>query len=156
MKFLRTLIVAASLIVPTAAMLPVAANAQTATSSAPISYGPGSIWTSSRIEIMPGQFQNYMDYLKNEWKPQMEFFKAEGALISYHVMTVNERRDGEPGMILVQQWKDYRTIAQQIELDNKWMARQGTNRRAGATANGARQVMRIQRGSMELQELVLK
>jgi hypothetical protein len=95
MKFLRTLIVAASLIIPTTALMPVAVAAQNASAAPAVSYAPGSVWETSRIEILPGQFQNYMDWLKNNWKPNMEFLKAEGWLLSYHVLTVNERRDGE-------------------------------------------------------------
>jgi hypothetical protein len=156
MKFLRTLVVAASLIIPTAALMPVAVAAQNASAAPAVSYAPGSVWETSRIEILPGQFQNYMDWLKNNWKPNMEFLKAEGWLLSYHVLTVNERRDGEPHMILVQEWRDYPTIAQNEELNNKWLARQRSNPREAATQNGARQVMRIGRGGMQLQELVLK
>ena len=154
MKLLRTLILAASLIIPTAALMPVAANAQTAAPA--VSYTPGSVWQTSRIEIVPGQMQNYMDWLKANWKPNMEFLKAEGWLLSYHVMSVNERRDGEPHLILVQQWRDNPTTAQLEELNNKWLARQRSNQREAATQNGSRQVMRIQRGSMQMQELVLK
>jgi hypothetical protein len=156
MKFLRTLVVAASLIIPTAALMPVAVAAQNASAAPAVSYTPGSVWETSRIEILPGQFQNYMDWLKTNWKPNMEFLKAEGWLLSYHVLTVNERRDGEPHLILVQEWRDYPTIAQNEELNNKWLARQRSNQREAATQNGARQVMRISRGNMQMQELVLK
>lgn len=156
MKLLRTLIVAASLIIPTAAMMPVAANAQTASAAPAVSYTPGSVWETSRIEILPGQMQNYMDWLKANWKPNMEFLKAEGWLLSYHIMAVNDRRDGEPHLILVQEWRDYPTTAQTEEMNNKWLARQRSNQREAATQNGARQVMRIQRGNMQMQELVLK
>ena len=154
MKFLRTLIVAASLVMPTAALIPVTAAAQTAAPA--VSYTPGSVWQTSRIEIVPGQMQNYMDWLKANWKPNMEFLKAEGWLLSYHVMSVNDRRDGEPHLILVQEWRDEPSTAQQEELNNKWLARQRSNQREAATQNGARQAMRIQRGNMQMQELVLK
>ncbi len=154
MKFLRTLIVAASLIIPTAALVPVASQAQTAAPA--VSYTSGSVWQTSRIEIVPGQMQNYMDWLKANWKPNMEFLKAEGWLLSYHVMSVNDRRDGEPHLILVQEWRDNPTTAQLDELNNKWLARQRSSQREAATQNGARQTMRIQRGNMQMQELVLK
>lgn len=156
MKFLRTLIVAASLVIPTAILLPATAMAQTASAAPAVSYTPSSVWQTSRIEIVPGQFQNYMDWLKSNWKPNMEFLKTEGWILSYHVLSVNDRREGEPHLILVQEWRDHPTAAQLEELNNKWLARQRSNQREAATQNGARQVMRIQRGGMQLQELVLK
>ena len=27
------------------------------------SYKPGSVWVASRINVLPGQFENYMDFL---------------------------------------------------------------------------------------------
>ena len=81
--------------------------------------------------------QNYMDWLKANWKPNMEFLKAEGWLLSYHIMAVNDRRDGEPHLILVQEWRDYPTTAQTEEMNNKWLARQRSNQREAATQNGA-------------------
>jgi hypothetical protein len=43
MKFLPTLIVAASSIIPTTALIPVAAMAQTTTAAPAVSYTPGSV-----------------------------------------------------------------------------------------------------------------
>lgn len=105
---------------------------------------------------MPGQFENYMDWLKNNWKPNMEFLKAEGWLLSYHVLQTNHRREGEPHLSLVQEWRDYPTTAQLEELNNKWQARTRINDRVAATQNGERAVMRRQIGTVQFQELVIK
>jgi hypothetical protein len=146
-RFLKMALVAGALM---AAALPSVASAQQS------SYTDGTVWTSSRIKVLPGQFENYMDWLSTGWKAQQEFFKKEGWLISYHVLQVNARRDGEPHLILVQEWKDYATTAQRKAMDDKWQAQQKTDARAMTTASGQRQAMREQIGSMEYQELNLK
>ena len=148
MKFTKSLTIAAALFSAVALGAPAMAQES--------NYKPGSVWQSSRIKVLPGQFENYMDWLKNNWKPNMEFLKAEGWLLSYHVLSVNHRRDGEPHLILVQEWRDYPTNAQMDQMSDKWLASRRSNDREAATQNGARQVMRIQRGNMQMQELVLK
>jgi hypothetical protein len=152
MKLMRSMMLAAGLMMSAVAAAP--AMAQSA--AAPSSYAPGTVWQTSRIEIMPGQFENYMDWLKNNWKPNQEFLKAEGWIVSYHVLAVNNRREGEPHLILVQEWRDYPTTAQREDLGNRWLARQKSNDRQAAAQSGERMVMRRQLGGMELQELNLK
>lgn len=152
MKLMRSMMLAAGLVMSAVVAAPALAQG----AAAPSSYTPGTVWTTSRIEIMPGQFENYMDWLKNNWKPNQEFLKAEGWLVSYHVLAVNNRREGEPHLILVQEWRDYPTTAQREEMSNRWLARQKSNDRQAATQNGERQVMRRQMGGMEMQELNLK
>jgi hypothetical protein len=83
------------------------------------SYTPGSVWVSSRIKTEPGQFENYLDWLNTDWKKRMEFMKKEGVLLSYHVLQVNNARMGEPDIILVQEYRDYQTTAQQLAMDKK-------------------------------------
>jgi hypothetical protein len=156
MKLMRTMMLAASILTTAALAAPTGALAQAQAQAAPSSYAPGSVWITSRLEIMPGQFETYMDWLKNNWKPNMEFLKAEGWVLNYHVLTVNNRREGEPHLILVQEWRDYPSTAQREALDDKWLARQRSDNRQAATQNGERQVMRRQMGGMEMQELVLK
>jgi hypothetical protein len=162
MKMMKTLMVAAGVMLTMAVALPSVSVAQTAAApapaaaSAPVSSTPGTIWNHSFIEIMPGQYQNYMDYLKNEWKPDQEYMKAQGWLVSYHVLVVQSRREGEPNLILVNEWRDRYTIAQTEAFGVQMRARTGINQRQGAAANAARMVMRRNIGSMELQEANLK
>lgn len=153
MTFLKSMLLAAGLLISAAA--PAVAQAQAAPAQ-PSSYAPGSVWITSRLEIMPGQFETYMDWLKNNWKPNQEFLKAEGWVLNYHVLAVNNRREGEPHLILVQEWRDYPTTAQREALNDKWLARQRSNDRLATTQSGERQVMRREMGGMAMQELVLK
>jgi hypothetical protein len=148
MNTLKSLMTGAALLMATVVATPVLAQQS--------SYTEGTVWTTSRIKVLPGQFENYMDWLNTGWKAQQEFFKKEGWLISYHVLQVNSRRENEPDLILVQEWKDYATNAQQKAMQDKFMAQQKTDARAMTTASGQRQAMRVQMGGMELQELNLK
>ena len=120
------------------------------------SYKPGSVWTASRIKILPGQFDNYMDFLDGQWKRIQEFGKKEGVVLSYHVLSVNNARKDEPDLILLIETKDYMTTAQQDAFNNKMNAFLASDDRKQAAASAARGPMREQQGSVEYQELILK
>lgn len=120
------------------------------------SYTPGTVWTFSHVQIEPGQFENYMDFLASTWKKSNEFGKKEGNVVSYHVFQVNNPRHGEPDLILAIESKDYLSNAEQLALQKKYEAFMAMDQRKMDTASGERKVMRKLIGSMELQELKLK
>ncbi|WP_395777618.1 hypothetical protein [Aquidulcibacter sp.] len=120
------------------------------------SYKPGSVFVASSIEVLPGQFENYMDYLAGRWKTIQEFSKKEGIVLSYRVLRVNHARDGEPTLILLIEYKDYGTIAQKEAFGKKLDAFLAETDRIAETATASRGKMRELKGTMELQELVLK
>ena len=120
------------------------------------SYKPGSVWTASRIHVLPGQFDNYMDWLAGDWQRMREFGKREGVELSYHILQVNNPRKDEANLILLIETKDYLTTAQQEAFNKKlnpFLA--SDDRKQGAAAAG-RGAMREQWGSTALQELILK
>ncbi len=120
------------------------------------SYQPGSVWTASRIKVLPGQFDNYMDFLDGQWKRIQEFGKKEGVVLSYHVLSVNNARKDEPDLILLVEMRDYMTVAQQDAFNNRMNAFLASDDRKQAAASAARGPMREQQGSVEYQELILK
>lgn len=120
------------------------------------SYTQGSVWFFSSIQIEPGQFENYMDYLSTNWKKVQELGKKEGVVVSYHVLSVNAQRTGEPDLILAVESKDYRTKAQAEAFQKKIEALLAADARQQTTASGQRGTMRKLLGNMELQELLLK
>ena len=120
------------------------------------SYTQGSVWFFSNIQIEPGQFENYMDYLGANWKKVQELGKKEGTVVSYHVLSVNAQRNGEPDLILAVEFKDYSNKAQNEAFQKKIEALLAADARQQATAGGQRGTMRKLTGNMELQELVLK
>ena len=120
------------------------------------SYKPGTVWEVSRIDVLPGQFENYMDYLATTWKKIQEAGKAEGVIVEYHVLATNNARQGEPDLVLVIEYKDFMTTAQQEAVQKKVNALLAQDSRKAATAAGERTKMREQMGSVEYQELILK
>jgi hypothetical protein len=120
------------------------------------SYKPGSVWEVSRIKVLPGQFENYLDYLADRWKKIQEFGKKEGAVLDYHVLSLNNAREGEPDLVLIVEYKDYLTTAQSEALRKKLNAFLAEDDRKAEAGGAARGVMREQIGSLEYQELVLK
>lgn len=120
------------------------------------SYKPGSVWVANSINVLPGQFEAYMDYLSGAWKRIQEFGKKEGMVLSYHVLAVNNPRKGEGDLVLLIENKDYQSTAQQEANRVKLNAFLAMDDRKQDVASGARGVMREQVGSVEYQELILK
>ena len=120
------------------------------------SYKPGTVWEAGRIDVLPGQFENYMDWLATSWKKIQELGKAEGVVVEYHVLATNNPRAGEPDLILIVEYKDYLTTAQQEAMRKKVNALLAQDNRQASTASGERGKMREQLGSTEYQELILK
>ena len=147
MQFMKSLSVGAAMIAATLAA-PVMAQES--------NYKPGTVWEASRIDVLPGQFENYMDYLATTWKKNQELAKAEGIVLDYHVLAVNNPRQGEPDLVLIVEYKDYQTTAQQEAFRKKVNAMMAMDDRKQATANGERGKMRDLMGSTEYQEMILK
>ena len=120
------------------------------------SYKPGSVWFFSNIQVEPGQYEKYLDYLASNWKKVQELGKKEGVIVSYHVLSVNAPRKDEPDLILAVELKDYRSNAEQQAFQKKIEALLAADAHKQDTAAGERGVMRKLVGNMELQELVLK
>lgn len=150
MTSIKSLFAATALVMAMAIATPTAAYAQES------SYKPGTVWETSRINVLPGQFENYMDYLATSWKKAQELGKAEGVVVNYHVLATNNPRQGEADLVLVIEYKDYQTTAQQEALRKKVNAMMAQDDRKAAAASGARGAMRELIGQAEYQELVLK
>lgn len=147
MKMMKSLFVGAAMM---AAILATPAIAQES------SYKPGSVWTAGRIHVLPGQFENYMDWLAGDWKRMRAFAQKEGVELSYHVLQVNNPRKDEPNLILLIEAKDYLTTAQQEAFSKKLNAYLASDDRKLGAASATRGAMREQWGSTEYQELILK
>jgi hypothetical protein len=97
-----------------------------------------------------------MDYLAANWKKVQELGRKEGVIVSYHVLSVNAPRNGEPDLVLAVEFKDYRSNAEQQAFQKKVEAMLAADARKQDVAAGERGVMRKLVGNMQLQELVLK
>ena len=119
-------------------------------------YTPGTVWQFSSIQVEPGQFEKYVDYLAGNWRKINELGKKEGMVVSYHVFTDNDARKDEPDLILAIEYKDYYSNAQQLALQKKVEAMLASDAHKLDAASGERKVMRKLVGNMQLQELLLK
>ncbi len=120
------------------------------------SYTPGTVWEFSDIKVAPGQFENYIDWLGGRWRQIQEIGKKEGAVVSYHVFSVNDPRKDEPDVILAIEYKDYGSNAQQLALQKKVQAALAMDPHTMESASGQREKLRTVIGAMQLQELKLK
>ena len=77
-------------------------------------------------------------------------------MIDYHVLATNNRRNDEPHLILIIEYKDYMTTAQLEAMRKKVNALMAQDDRSSATAGAARGALREQMGTTQYQELVLK
>lgn len=148
MKHLRSTFIGTAALLLAALATPAAAQE--------LSYKPGTVWETSRIKVLPGQFENYVDWLATSWKRIQEAGKAEGVVVDYHVLATDDRRNDEPDLILVVQYKDYLTTAQQESMRKKVNALLAQTDRQATTAAGERGKMRVQMGTTKYQELILK
>ena len=148
MKMMKTRLAGAAMMMAVAAVTPAMAQES--------SWKPGTVWEAGRIDVLPGQFENYMDWLATNWKKIQELGKAEGIVVEYHVLAANNARAGEPDVILIVEYKDYQTTAQQEAFNKKVNAMLKQDDRALTTASGERGKMREQLGSVQYQELILK
>ena len=121
-----------------------------------LSYAPGTVWNITNIQVEPGQTQRYLDFLAGDWKKLNEFGKKEGYIVSYHVFSVNNARNGEPDLILAVEYKDYYSNAQQLAQQKKVEAFLASDTRKMESESGERKSIRKLAGSAELQELILK
>ena len=120
------------------------------------SYTFGTVWEFSYIQTEPGQFEKYVDWLSGDWRKIQEFQKKEGVVVSYHILAVNNPRNGEPDLVLAIEYKDYVPIAQRLELQKKIEAMLRSDPHKEDAASGERKSLRKLAGGMELQELKLK
>lgn len=118
------------------------------------SYTPGNYVTMSMIDILPGQTENYMDYLADQYRKNMEYSKSKGWITGYRILANVNARDGEPDLYLMTEFKEMATRAEELAREKAMDAFTQSDARREATASGARVTMRTQKGSMLLQEML--
>ncbi len=148
MKMMKALLAGAAMMFAATTVTPAMAQES--------SWKPGTVWEAGRIDVLPGQFENYMDWLATTWKKIQELGKAEGIVVDYHVLSTNNPRAGEADLILIVEYKDYQTTAQQEAFNKKVNTMLSQDRRGANAANAERGKMREPLGSTEYQELILK
>ena len=114
---------------------------------------PGPLWNVSRIDVLDGKFEDYMDFLTKTWADNQAFAKSQGWILDYHILDNIHARDGEPDIILITRFADYVPVAE-LERRNAIMnKRMNQTDRTADQASGARGVMRKLMGNVMYREL---
>jgi len=119
-------------------------------------YEPGNVWYVSDIDVLDGQFENYMTWLANEWVKFRKLNAQYGNEVGYYVLANTQARNGEPDLYLVTINKDFQTIAEGLATEKKINQAMAKDRKQFEKEGAERAPMRKTMGSIELIELKLK
>ena len=119
-------------------------------------YEPGNVWYVSDIDVLDGQFENYMTWLADEWVKFRKLNALHGNEVGYYVLANTQARNGEPDLYLVTINKDFQTIAQGLATEKKINEAMAKDRKQFEKEGAERAPMRKVMGSIELIELKLK
>jgi len=83
-------------------------------------YENGPVWDFAQIQTKDGHFDDYMKWVSTDWKAQEEGLKKAGVIVGYKVYLVSNPRQGEPDVILAQEWPNMaafdRSVADQYKI----------------------------------------
>ena len=119
-------------------------------------YEPINVWYVSDIDVLDGQFENYMTWLADEWMKFRKLNAMHGNEIGYHVLVNTTPRDGEPDLYLVTINKDFQTIAEGLETEKMINTAMAKDRKQFEKESVGRAPMRKVMGNIELIEVKLK
>ena len=119
-------------------------------------YEYGNVWYVSDIDVLDGQFENYMTWLADEWVKFRKLNAQYGKEVGYYVLANTQARDGEPDLYLVTINKDFQTIAEGLATEKKTNEVMAKDRKQFEKEGAERAPMRKTMGSIELIELKLK
>ena len=119
-------------------------------------YEFGNVWYVSDIDVLDGQFENYMTWLADEWVKFRKLNAQYGNEVGYYVLANTQARDGEPDLYLVTINKDFQTIAEGLATEKKISEAVAKDRKQFEKEGAERAPMRKTMGSIELIELKLK
>ncbi len=116
----------------------------------------GPVWDFSQVQTKDGHFDDYMAWLDTGWKAQEEALKKAGVIIDYKVYLVESPRQGEPDLVLAQEYKNMaafdRSVADGYAMQAKIF---GSLPKANAD-QAARGTIRTIMGDVRMREAVLK
>ena len=116
----------------------------------------GSVWSISYAETKPGKFNDYMNDLNNVWREFIEAEKADGDILSYHVLQTSFARDGEPDVIFLVEYKNYAAFDKGVEYFEKLADKILGSAENANTASIDREALRTLRGGTVAQEIKLR
>jgi hypothetical protein len=120
------------------------------------SFENGPVWDFGQIQTKDGHFDDYMKWVSTEWKAQEEALKKAGVIVDYKVYLVDHPRQGEPDILLAQEYKNMAAfdtpVAQQYAMQAKIAGSIVQSDKAQAARGSIRTVL----GSVLVREAKLK
>lgn len=117
---------------------------------------PGNYVDVTDVKILPGQFENYMDYLKREWVKQQEWAKSKGYIVGYRVLANNYPRENEATVYLLVEYASIPTNAEIERRQEEYVAFVKMDEHALDAASEKRGPMRTIGSQAQLQEILFK
>ena len=116
-------------------------------------YDMGPVWVISYVETKPGMFDDYMAYVGSTWRSIQETEKQAGNVLDYHVLAINDARDGEPDVILLTKLKGMATYDRPLAETDALMAKAFGSVKQSNVAAVKREDVRVLRGSVSAREM---
>src|SRR3954451_10513577 len=120
------------------------------------SFENGPVWDMASIQTKDGHQDDYLRWLATDWRRQEEALKKAGVILSYHVYLVQNPRNGEPDIMLAQEYKNMAVFdasqAQQYALQAKIAGSIAKSNHEQAARGSIRTIM----GDMMMREAILK
>ncbi len=117
---------------------------------------PGNYVDVTDVKILPGQFENYMDFLKREWVKQQEWAKSKGYIVGYRVLANNYPRENEATIYLLVEYASVPTNAEIDRRAEEYVAFVKMDEHAMDAASEKRGPMRTIGSQAQLQEILFK
>ncbi|HEX6866790.1 MAG TPA: hypothetical protein VF122_06125 [Caulobacteraceae bacterium] len=149
---MKTLLKAAAM----AAVIAIGAGSAASAQNAGRTYEQGPVWQISYVETKPGMFDDYMAYLGATYKAIQEEEMKAGNVLEWHVLAVNDPRDGEPDVILITKLKNMAVgYDRSFEEGDEMNARAFGSVKQSNVASVKREDVRTLRGSLSSREILV-
>jgi hypothetical protein len=116
----------------------------------------GPVWDLGQIQTKDGHFDDYMKWLSTQWKAQEEALKKAGIIVDYKVYIVQNQRQGEPDIILAQEYKNMAAFDTPVSQQYAMQAKISGSVAKANQQQAARGTIRTVMGDMLIREAVLK
>jgi hypothetical protein len=119
-------------------------------------YSEGSVLQVTSVRVQDGQWDEYMNYLRDHYRPMMEEMKKAGVILDYGYFSVESRSPKDPNLYLTTTFPNMASFdGLEDRMDPIQRKVSGQTRDEGAKAYAERSTMREILGSELVRELKL-
>ena len=116
----------------------------------------GPVWEYTDVQTKDGHFDDYMAWLDTGWKMQEEALKKAGVIVDYKVLLVENPRQGEPDIILGQEYKNMAVFDRSVAEGYAMQAKIFGDLPKSNAEQAARGSIRTILGEVRVREAILK